>query len=256
MEEKLGVYICTGYGIGEALDVEALQKVATGEYKAAVCETIASCAAGDLATLRAAADEQQLSHLVLAGPSARRYTAGDLPENIVVETVNLLEWVVLTHPAGDEDTQMLAEDYLRMGIVRAKKTTAVTPFEEHTDLCKTIMVVGGGIAGLTAAREAADTGYQVVLVEKERQLGGYMKKLHRSVPTRPPYRDLEETGIESPDFGDDDTLRSMISDASWRSLRWTRSMRRSPAAAPWPSTAHTESFSACGVATGRLGFTT
>ncbi len=197
MEEKLGVFICSGYGIGEALDVEALQKVATGEYKAAVCEIVDSCAGDDLQKLRDTAAEQQLTHLVIAGPSSRFYAAGDLPEAMVVETVNLLEWVVLTHPADDEDTQAMAEDYLRMGIVRARKTTAATLFEEHTGLCKTIMVVGGGIAGLTAAKESADAGYQVVLVEKEKELGGYMKKLHRSIPTRPPYRDLEETGIEA-----------------------------------------------------------
>jgi len=196
VEEKLGVYICTGYGIGEALDIEALQKVATDEYKAAVCETIPSCADADLAALRAAAEEQQLSHLVIAGPSSRFYGAGDLPASLIVEKVNLLEWVTLTHPADDEDTQMLAEDYLRMGIVRVKKTDAAVPFEDYDQLCKTIMVVGGGIAGLTAAFEAAETGFQVVLLEKEKQLGGYMKKLHRSVPTRPPYRDLEETGID------------------------------------------------------------
>jgi quinone-modifying oxidoreductase subunit QmoB len=196
VEEKLGVYICTGYGIGEALDIEALQKVATDEYKAAVCETISSCAADDLAALRAAAGERQLTHLVLAGPSSRFYGAGDLPKGLLVETVNLLEWVTLTHPANDEDTQMLAEDYLRMGIVRVKKSEATTAFEDHDQLCKTIMVVGGGIAGLTAAYEAAETGFQVVLVEKEKELGGYMRTLHRSVPTRPPYRDLEETGIE------------------------------------------------------------
>ena len=33
MEDKLGVFICTGYGIAEALDIEALKKVATGEFK-------------------------------------------------------------------------------------------------------------------------------------------------------------------------------------------------------------------------------
>ena len=196
MEEKLGVYICTGYGIGEALDIEALQKVATGEYKAAVCETIASCAAEDLKALRAAVEEQQVSRLVIAGPSSRFYESDDLPAGVIVEKVNLLEWVVQTHPAGDEDTQMMAEDYLRMGIVRAQKTSVPELFEEHDALCKTIMVVGGGIAGLTAAKEAADTGYDVVLVEKEKQLGGYMKKLYRSIPTRPPYRELEDSGIE------------------------------------------------------------
>lgn len=37
MDHKIGVYIDTGYGIGEALDIEALSSVATSEFKAAVC---------------------------------------------------------------------------------------------------------------------------------------------------------------------------------------------------------------------------
>ncbi len=37
MEKKMGVYICTGCGLGDALEIGALAKVATGEYKAPVC---------------------------------------------------------------------------------------------------------------------------------------------------------------------------------------------------------------------------
>ena len=43
MDEKIGVFICTGYGIGEALDIEALSKVATEEMKAGFCKTVESC---------------------------------------------------------------------------------------------------------------------------------------------------------------------------------------------------------------------
>ena len=43
MEDKIGVFICTGYGIADALDVDALCKVATGEYKVPFCKTIDSC---------------------------------------------------------------------------------------------------------------------------------------------------------------------------------------------------------------------
>ncbi len=39
MEKKTAAYICTGCGIGEALDIEALSKVATDEYKAPICRT-------------------------------------------------------------------------------------------------------------------------------------------------------------------------------------------------------------------------
>ena len=58
-----------------------------------------------------------------------------------------------------------------------------------------VVVIGGGIAGLTAAREAADTGFDVHLVEQSDRLGGWLAKQHLSVPTKPPYRDLEDTGI-------------------------------------------------------------
>ncbi len=118
------------------------------------------------------------------------------PENLIVEFVNLREQVVWCQPANNEDTQMLAEDYLRMGIVRAQKMQPVEAFPESKDIDKTIMVVGGGIAGITAALEAAAAGYSTVLVEKSPQLGGWMAKLKKSIPRSAPYEKLEDTGIE------------------------------------------------------------
>ncbi len=96
----------------------------------------------------------------------------------VVERVNLREHVAWCHKPQDEDTQMLAEDYLRMGIARALKTEPLEPL--HDEISRTILVVGGGMAGITAALEAAAAGYEVVLVEKEEELGG------RAAGTRKP----------------------------------------------------------------------
>ncbi len=87
-----------------------------------------------------------------------------------MERVNLREHVAWCHKPQDEDTQMLAEDYLRMGIARALKTEPLVPL--HDEISRTILVVGGGVAGITAALEAAAAGYEVVLVEKEEELGG------------------------------------------------------------------------------------
>ncbi len=47
---------------------------------------------------------------------------------------------------------------------------------------QTILVVGGGIAGVTAALEAAETGYDVILLEKEAYLGGRVTRLNRYFP--------------------------------------------------------------------------
>ena len=196
MDDKVGVYICTGYGIGEALDIEALSKVAEDEYSVAVCKTIPGCGESDFDTIRSDVQSDGLNKIVLAAFSPR-HDIGKEPfgSGVIVERVSLLEGVVWCQPPNDEDTQMMAEDYLRMGIVRVQKTQPLTPFEEHSQVDKTVMVVGGGIAGMTAALEAAQTGYTTILIEKSAELGGWMAKWHKSIPTRPPYRDLEETGV-------------------------------------------------------------
>ncbi len=52
------------------------------------------------------------------------------------------------------------------------------------DFSKRILVVGGGLAGMTSANEAAKAGYEVVLVEKSDRLGGYLKEVFK-LPSLP-----------------------------------------------------------------------
>ncbi|MBU0743043.1 hydrogenase iron-sulfur subunit [bacterium] len=197
MAEKIGVFICTGYGIADALDIEALGKVATDECGAAFCRTVPSCEGTDLDAIVQDIEREELDGAVIAGISARRYEDHRLPAGVVVEKVALREHVVWCQPPGEEDTQMLAEDYLRMYIAKVGKMSCPEPFRPEEPIDKTILVVGGGVTGLTAALEAARTGYEVRLVEKSARLGGWLAKQHRSIPTRPPYRELEDTGVEA-----------------------------------------------------------
>jgi quinone-modifying oxidoreductase subunit QmoB len=107
---------------------------------------------------------------------------------MVLDRVNIREHVVWCQKPNDEDTQMLAEDYLRMGITKAKQSERLEP--AHEEVSKRLLVVGGGVTGMTAALEAATAGYEVVLVEKEPQLGGFVATLDRLFPTEAPYTDL------------------------------------------------------------------
>jgi quinone-modifying oxidoreductase subunit QmoB len=197
MEEKIGVFICTGYGIAEALDIDALCKVATGETGAPFCKTVDSCEGAGLESIREAITGEGLTKVVVAGISARLYAEGDFPTGVIVEHVALREHVVWCQPPGDEETQMLAEDYLRMYIAKIQKMEPLEPFLPEETIDKSILVVGGGITGMTAALEAAKTGYDVHLVEQADRLGGWLAKQHKSVPTKPPYRELEETGVDA-----------------------------------------------------------
>ncbi|MBU1628022.1 hydrogenase iron-sulfur subunit [bacterium] len=196
MTDKIGVYIYTGDGIGESLDIDALIKVAKEEYKVDLCKTITSCEGAGLDVVRDDIKNEGLTKIVIAGYSPR--ATCDIAEfgpEMIIERVNLREMVVWCQPPNNEDTQMMANDYLRMGIVRIQKTRPKVVFEEAKSIDKTIMVVGAGIAGLTAALESAKAGYETVLVEKEAELGGWMKKWYKSIPSVPPYQNLEDNSI-------------------------------------------------------------
>ncbi|MDK2887718.1 MAG: quinone-modifying oxidoreductase, subunit QmoB [Thermoanaerobacter sp.] len=195
MDKKLAVYICTGCGIGDALDIDALSNVATKEYKVPVCKSHPFlCGAEGVGMIKQDMEGEGVNTIVIAACSMRvNYDVFNFP-NTIVERVNLREQGVWCHPANDEDTQMLAEDSLRMGIVKAQQMSLPEPFQAE-NLSKNVLVVGGGLAGLTAALESARAGYKTVLVEKNSSLGGWVAKLHKQVGLKPPYNELEDNNI-------------------------------------------------------------
>jgi len=197
MEDKIGVFICTGYGIEEALDVEALATVANEEYSVPFCKTIASCEGPDLEAICQDIASESLTKVLIAGISPRCFSADAFPDTAIVECVALREWVVWCQPPQEEDTQMMAEDYLRMYIVKLQTMERPEPFQPGEAIDKSILVVGGGITGMTAAIEAAKAGSEVRLVEQSEQLGGWLAKQHKSIPTRAPFRELEDTGVDA-----------------------------------------------------------
>jgi quinone-modifying oxidoreductase, subunit QmoB len=195
MAEKFGVFICSGCGIGDALDVEGLCGIATKDGKAAICKSHAAlCGEEGLALINSDISGEGLDGVVIAACSPR-VKVESFTFEIFTERVNLREHVAWCHTAGDEDTQMLAEDYIRMGCVKTKKATLPDAFQPEEEFSKDIMVVGGGITGITAALDVAKAGYNAHLVEKD-ALGGMVNKLNKLYPKTSPYKDLQDTGIE------------------------------------------------------------
>ncbi|MBM4326728.1 MAG: hydrogenase iron-sulfur subunit [Deltaproteobacteria bacterium] len=196
MDQKIGVYICSGCGIGESIDLDALSAVADEEFQPAKRVVHpAFCGEEGAGLIRSDVDAGDINTVVVAACSGRVKTDVFVfdPMTTILERVNIREHVAWCQPAGEDDTRMLAEDYLRMGIIRAQKTKLPAPYQEEID--KTILVVGGGAAGLQAANDAAAAGYSVLLVEKEPEMGGHMAKWNKSSPTKPPYQELEEITI-------------------------------------------------------------
>ena len=194
MDKKIAVYICTGCGIGEALDIEQLGKVATSGCKAAVCKNHPIlCSSEGAQLIRDDIANEGVNTLIVAACSQRvMYDVFNF-EGTILDRVNLREQVVWSHPANDEDTQMMAEDYLRMSAARMKQTEPPEPFKPEQEMSKDILVVGGGTTGMTAALEVAGAGYSAVLVEMENELGGFQKNVSKNVVF--PFKDVQANEI-------------------------------------------------------------
>ena len=196
MDKKTGVYICTGCSIGESLNIESLSKVATKEGKVPVCKTHPFlCGAEGVALIKSDIEGEGVNTVLIAACSPRvNYDAFEFDPSVIMERVNLREQVIWSQPANDEDTQMMAEDYLRMGLAKVKHIDLPVPYQGE-NMVKTLLVVGGGLTGLTAALEAAKAGYKAVLVEKSPVLGGWMNGLFKQVPRKAPFTTPEEVDI-------------------------------------------------------------
>ena len=210
MEKVYGVYICSGCGIGDALDLEALAEVA-GEEALPVQTHPFLCSQAGVDVIKKDIDGKGTNAIVIAACSRRVNFDVFRFDGCIVDRVNLREQVVWSHPRDEfpaltEDQvddgvhfdrlKMLAEDYLKMGMVRVGKVDLPEPYLLET-LSRKILVIGGGITGMSAAMDAARIGYEVTIVEKEGQLGGKAGQWRKQLPITDPYETLIEPIVAS-----------------------------------------------------------
>ena len=197
-DNKFAAYLCAGCGLGDTLNFNEIEKIAKKEGKMPLVKRHDFlCSAAGVQLIRDDIETEGVTHVMIAACSRRAKTeAFDFP-GIAVTRANLREgviWIVATGPAHDEVRQEMANDYVRMGCAELKKMK-VPGGVANSGSNKRILVVGGGVSGLTAAIEAAETGYQVLLVEKAPQLGGWAAQLWKRVPYREPYAQPQDTGM-------------------------------------------------------------
>ena len=203
MDKKYGVYICEGCGIGEALDIKALCDVAEEEGLTTKTHPVL-CGKEGVDFLKKEIDEDGVNTLVICACSRRVNFDVFKFDGCIVDRVNWREQVVWSHPRSEfpaltEDQvddgvhfdrlQLLAEDYLKMGMARVEKVNLPEPYKLDT-FSRKILVIGGGVTGMTAARDAARAGYEVTIVEKTDALGGYAAKIRKQLPVAAPYEEL------------------------------------------------------------------
>jgi quinone-modifying oxidoreductase, subunit QmoB len=202
MDKKYGAYICTGCGIGDALDIDAIKDVAEEEAWPVKTHPF-FCGKEGIDIIKR--DIEKGTNTIIIGGCSRRVNFDVFRfDGCLMDRLNLREQVVWSHPRTEfpalaEDQkddgvnfdrlQMLAEDYLRMSMAKMEKVKVPEAYKlDH--FSRNILVIGGGVTGMGAALDAAKAGYEVTLVEKEASLGGYAKTLRKQLPMKMPYNSL------------------------------------------------------------------
>ncbi len=197
-EMKTAAYICSGCGLGDKLDVGQLSKIAQKEGKMAlVREHAFLCNEEGVQMIRDDIEKEAVTHVCIAACSRRAKTEAFNFSDVAMSRANLREgviWVVAEGEQHDEVRQEMADDYVRMACAEVKKMK-LPEGNPNKASNKRLLVVGGGMSGLTSALEAAEAGYDVVIVEKEENLGGWAARLWKRVPFKQPYAEPQDTGV-------------------------------------------------------------
>lgn len=195
---KIGAYICRGCGIGDRLDTKQMATIAEREAKAhLVREHDFLCSEDGVKMIQNDLDNEGVNHVAICACSRRAKTEAFSFEGVALSRGNIREGVIWVRPDTDEareTTQEMADDYVRMAVNEVKYMTQPQP-SGNAGRNTHLLVVGGGISGMTSAVEASKAGYQITLIEKTGALGGTAAKLAKRIPDHYPFAEPIDTGV-------------------------------------------------------------
>jgi len=183
---RVGVFVChCGTNIGGFVDVPKVVEYSKGLKDVVFAEEGKwSCSVDYLAHMQECVKEHDLNRVVIASCTPRTHEplfkrtvkeAGLNP--YLLEFVSIREQVSWVHKDDPAAATEKAKDLVKMGVAKAR---LLEPGEEIRLPVKTdSLVIGGGIAGMTAALSMADQGFNVTIVEREAHLGGLLNKIWR-----------------------------------------------------------------------------
>lgn len=187
---RLGVYVChCGLNIAGAVDVKAVVEDAKKQPGVIVAKDyVYTCSDPGQEMIEEDIKNHELDRIVIAACSPKmheetfRKTIQQAGLNqYLLEMVNLREQCSWCHAKEHEKATEKAKALVRMGIARA---AFLEPLKRgKIKAKKSILIIGGGIAGIQAALDLADTDFKVYLVEKTASIGGKMAQLDKTFPT-------------------------------------------------------------------------
>ncbi len=189
-DKKIGVFIChCGSNIAGVVDIEKVMDAIRGLPNVAVIDDYKYvCSKPGQQIVKDHIKNLRLEAVVIAACSPRMHEptfrqamreAGLNP--FVLEIANIREHNSWIHADEPEAATEKAIDLVRMAVARAR---LLEPLEEpEVTIKKSTLIIGAGIAGISAALDLADAGFQVHLVEREPTIGGKMARWDKTFPT-------------------------------------------------------------------------
>ena len=185
---RIGVFVChCGSNIASVVDVShVVERARRLPYVVFAQHNVYTCADDSQEIIKDRIDEHRLNRVVIASCTPRthepifRDTLRDAGLNpYLLEMANIRDQCSWVHPGHPQKATEKAIDLVRMATGRAAHLMPLS--EETVPVNNAALVVGGGIAGMTAALALADQGFPVHLVEKEKQLGGTIRSIHSTL---------------------------------------------------------------------------
>ena len=184
-EPKVGVFICRcGSNIARVVDVPGVADYAkTLPYVVHAEENLYTCSTDTQVKIINAIKEKGINRVVVASCSPRTHEPlfqDSIREaglnKYLFEMANIRDQCSWVHATHMPEATVKSKDLVRMAVARVVNLQPL--YDSTAPVTRTGLIVGGGLAGMTAALEMASQGYDTVLVERETELGGNLRRLH------------------------------------------------------------------------------
>jgi len=189
-EPRIGVFVChCGLNIAGVIDVKELTEYARTLPNVVYAERSPyTCADPGQEGIRKAIKEHNLNRVVVAAcsprlhePTFRRCVAEAGLNPYLFEMANIREHSSWAHPSTPKEATEKAKEIVKMAVAKARLLQGLGTIK--VPVTNKALVLGGGIAGISAALDLANMGYKVYLVERSESIGGHMAQLDKTFPT-------------------------------------------------------------------------
>jgi heterodisulfide reductase subunit A len=198
-EPRIGVFVChCGINIGGYVNVPEVMEYARKLPNVTYAEAnLYTCSQDTQARIREKIKEYNLNRVVVASCTPRtheplfRETVREAGLNpYLFEMANIRDQCSWVHMHTPKEATEKAKDLVRAVVAKAR---LLKPLKNPTvNVTPVGLVIGGGVSGMTAALELARQGFEVHLVEREKELGGHLKKIYYILGGEDPQEQLRK----------------------------------------------------------------